>query len=769
MGFDSNLRARARKLAEEKEKDLSLDDIFRSSELNQYFDNISDSLRGNNGKNNVTIFSGDPGTTAWTDGSNIHINQNSELISSRMTPEAKFLALVGFFMHETAHTIFLDFNEEERARNYIQKGMLYGQMPSHLTAEEDQILTDMVLALNDPATRQIFMMAFHEISNILSDVHDEESLIEWLGSFAGEPLYVLRSSLQDFCCFFEDEVAEMKKQNGSELAMMFNFILQVCRFGYVMSRDPDEVKNSEYWETLQKIEAHAKVGSVTDDTSRKYHEMNYIMMYLWPYIQKEVNKNQNGQSGDQGDSGDDQPDQSGNQSGQSSQSSQSSQNGQSGQNNQGSQNSQGVQNSQNNQNGQGNQGNQNSQSGQNNQQGNQNGKSGGNSGNQQNGNANRNQNKPMTQEQIQKVLDALKKGAQNAGSTNSQKNKHSSQEAVDRRQASAGKDQNPQHNPAPDNSFSNDNIGMILKAMKKEIARNEAEHEIEMEEVDGCNIEVSTVNQTSSHAGIQINVDRVLAVSPDDKQVWDSLMQNLKSVSKRAQKQIMEALRDLREGRVEKRKVFGKALVAEDTYRLDSRVFSNKKAPEDYPDMAVSILVDCSGSMHGERIREAKRAAMLLYDFCTGINIPVAIAGHNTTSHGSINYIVCTTHEKVGPSDKYRINHLRPNGCNRDGAALNVSSALLQKRNEQIKLLIVISDGQPNDQDYGGEKAAQDIQEIMRKCHKKGIEVLAAAIGNDQDNIKRIYGDAFLNISQPEKLSKDLIKIIRKRILDAAM
>ena len=104
-------------------------------------------------------------------------------------------------------------------------------------------------------------------------------------------------------------------------------------------------------------------------------------------------------------------------------------------------------------------------------------------------------------------------------------------------------------------------------------------------------------------------------------------------------------------------------------------------------------------------------------------------------------------------------------GCNRDGAAIEVSSSLLARRSEDVKLLFIISDGQPNDGSYKGETAKKDIQDILTKYRRKGITTFATAIGSDKDKIKAIYGDGYLDITDLSQFPKQLTNMVVKRIM----
>lgn len=97
--------------------------------------------------------------------------------------------------------------------------------------------------------------------------------------------------------------------------------------------------------------------------------------------------------------------------------------------------------------------------------------------------------------------------------------------------------------------------------------------------------------------------------------------------------------------------------------------------------------------------------------------------------------------------------------------ALNAVSEILAKRPEEYKILIIISDGLPNSQEYGGKLAEQDIRNIVSAAKRKGVQTFAAAIGSSKENIRRIYGEGFLDITDLSTLPRNLLKIISKRII----
>ena len=81
---------------------------------------------------------------------------------------------------------------------------------------------------------------------------------------------------------------------------------------------------------------------------------------------------------------------------------------------------------------------------------------------------------------------------------------------------------------------------------------------------------------------------------------------------------------------------------------------------------------------------------------------------------------------------------------------------------EKQKLLIIISDGQPADTGYYGTEAEADLRGIKKEYSKKGIKLFAAAIGDDKENIKRIYQDGFLDITKLEDLPKNMTLLVKQ-------
>lgn len=732
MGFDPAIRAKVRKLALDKKSKLTAKDVLMSEELKSYLSSLAVSM-GNGAGETTTIIVDDGGPDApsgYTNGTRMYLNCTSHKLDYFDNLEGKFLGFMGTFFHEKAHDLFNDFNEFRNAMRYIDSGHFYGEKPRNMNAKQEADWTDMEDALQAPHTRQIFQTVFKDLDNIIADRHDEDSLIDAYGAFVGESLYLSRQAKQADADFFESEVHKVNTGEQDELVFMTNNMFQLCLFDEVLARSQKTVETSDYWQSIEKIQEHARIACATDDISRRFSEMNWMLLYFWPYIRNAIQKLQDQKNQQQGSSA-----------------TQQNPNGSGSGNDQ-------------NQNTQGNQGSQ-LQSGQ--------------------GGNNQQPTSSISADDVQQLLNALNKGTGNLGSNPAPQNQHSSDIAITRR-ANERNGKVPEKNQAGAKAATDamskqgkEAVYQALNSITSEIAQNQAEDELEGEASAVLVDAVTAVNDAGSHKGIKVNTDRVLGVTASDVNNYNMIMEELRPVSRRLQKQMLDALRDLKDGYVQRHKQFGRTIIPSDAYRPDQRFFANKKLPQDLPDMALSVLVDHSGSMGGNRIESAMKASLLLHDFCTGLNIPIAVAGHNAERGVCVNYYIYADYEQISNKDRYRaarmaaaLTKMRANNCNRDGAALTISAKLLEKRQEEVRLLIIISDGRPNDEGYGGEEAAKDIQNIVKQCKQRGIEVLACAIGDDKENIAAIYGDSFIDITDLSKLPKTLVDIVKKRIINSA-
>ena len=96
------------------------------------------------------------------------------------------------------------------------------------------------------------------------------------------------------------------------------------------------------------------------------------------------------------------------------------------------------------------------------------------------------------------------------------------------------------------------------------------------------------------------------------------------------------------------------------------------------------------------------------------------VYGH-TTGKDSVELYSYSEFDAIDREDKYRLVDISARGSNRDGAALRFVAERLSHRPEELKLLILVSDGQPADTGYYGTAAEEDLRGIQQEYRRKGI------------------------------------------------
>ena len=213
----------------------------------------------------------------------------------------------------------------------------------------------------------------------------------------------------------------------------------------------------------------------------------------------------------------------------------------------------------------------------------------------------------------------------------------------------------------------------------------------------------------------------------------------------------------------------GRRLDAHSLYRNDGKVFYKNALPNEIPEISIGVLLDESGSMSScQRSTYARAAAIILHDFCESLNIPIMVYGHSTgyaeNCTEAVELFSYAEFEGFDNNDKYRLMDISARGSNRDGAALRFVAEQLSKRPEEIKILFLVSDGQPAASGYHGTAAEEDLRGIKHEYGRKGVLLIAAAIGDDKESIERIYGDSFMDITDLEQLPAKLTSVIKRHI-----
>ena len=187
-------------------------------------------------------------------------------------------------------------------------------------------------------------------------------------------------------------------------------------------------------------------------------------------------------------------------------------------------------------------------------------------------------------------------------------------------------------------------------------------------------------------------------------------------------------------------------------------------------DLAVSILLDASRSTEtyvaGRQVIDIAREALLALawglDACGD---DTAINAFSSRRRDRVFVASCKSFdEPMGATVESRIAGLRPGHFTRLGAAIRHVSATLAERPRQRRLLLVLTDGKPNDMDhYEGRFGIEDTHMAVREARRRGQSVFGVTIDTkSQATFSRIFGKGgYVVIPDPEKLVAALPHLYR--------
>lgn len=191
-------------------------------------------------------------------------------------------------------------------------------------------------------------------------------------------------------------------------------------------------------------------------------------------------------------------------------------------------------------------------------------------------------------------------------------------------------------------------------------------------------------------------------------------------------------------------------------------------------DLAVSILLDVSRSTESattgrpviEIAREALTALAWGLDACGD---RFAIQGFSSLKRDRVWIHDCKGFdEPMGRDIEARIHALQPGFYTRLGAAIRHAAHGLARAANARRLLIVITDGKPNDLDhYEGRHGIEDSAMAVREARRAGHAVYGITIDRDaQAWFPRIFGQGgFTVIRDPDRLTTALPEIYRQLVL----
>lgn len=202
--------------------------------------------------------------------------------------------------------------------------------------------------------------------------------------------------------------------------------------------------------------------------------------------------------------------------------------------------------------------------------------------------------------------------------------------------------------------------------------------------------------------------------------------------------------------------------------QCSDRVWMQRRPME--RDLAVAVLVDSSLStdawIENRRVLDVEKEALAVFSHgLAACGDPFAIYGFTSRKRAWVKVdTVKDFDEPMGDRVMKRIGAMKPGYYTRIGAALRHAAAELEKRPNRHRLLLVITDGKPNDVDhYEGRYGIEDTRKAVQEARAKGLAVFGVTIDRKaQTYFPHLFGrGSYAIVHHLAQLSAALPRIYR--------
>ena len=206
---------------------------------------------------------------------------------------------------------------------------------------------------------------------------------------------------------------------------------------------------------------------------------------------------------------------------------------------------------------------------------------------------------------------------------------------------------------------------------------------------------------------------------------------------------------------------------------FSDRVFKNK-IENKLLDAAVTVLVDMSGSMGGDKVFYALASTLLMNEVCSTLNIPLEVLGFTDTGNDGSKPIVPLMFVYKGFSNLrisndslvnyFALSSMHMTG-NPDGENILWAHDRLIKRKEKKKVLIVMSDGNPC-ASGSSTGLAGFTQKVITEIEKAGV-VDIYGLGLSDDAVRHFYQSHDVVVS-PEEIPSKLLSLLDRKLINVS-
>ena len=205
---------------------------------------------------------------------------------------------------------------------------------------------------------------------------------------------------------------------------------------------------------------------------------------------------------------------------------------------------------------------------------------------------------------------------------------------------------------------------------------------------------------------------------------------------------------------------------------MAQRLYQNQRRSR--RDMAIMLLVDISGSTDGwiaadKRVIDVEREALLLVCIALeGLAEPYSVLAFSGEGpHAVVVRSIKRFDECYDNTVAQRIAALEPEHYTRAGAAIRHASTLLMRQHSEHRLLLMLSDGKPNDiDDYEGRYGVEDMRQAITEARLQGIAPFCLTVDRQGASyLPAVFGPhGYALLQRPEMLPASLLEWLRRLV-----
>ena len=191
-------------------------------------------------------------------------------------------------------------------------------------------------------------------------------------------------------------------------------------------------------------------------------------------------------------------------------------------------------------------------------------------------------------------------------------------------------------------------------------------------------------------------------------------------------------------------------------------------------DLAIALLIDTSESTDGwvgaslRIVDVEKEALVVLIEALDALGDLYAVLAFSGRGPANVRLpTIKAFEEPLSTAVRRRVAALEPDGYTRTGAAIRHASMLLGAQRTRYRLLLVLSDGKPNDVDeYEGRYGIEDTRQAIAEARVQGIVPFCLTVDREAPAyLPSIFGaGGYTLLRRPELLPAVLVDAVRRLV-----